>query len=118
MNFENLNLNPKIMAGVRELGYTELTPIQEAAIPPIMQGKDVIGLAQTGTGKTAAFVLPIIERLMKSPRKQIGAAIITPTRELAEQVNSAINAMGKYTGIKSIAVYGGTNMQAPIRELS
>ncbi len=118
MNFETLNLNPAIMKGVHGLGYTELTPIQEAAIPPIMQGKDVIGLAQTGTGKTAAFVLPILERLMKSPRKQIGAAIITPTRELAEQINGAINDMGKYTGIKSIAVYGGTNMQGQIRELN
>ena len=118
MNFENLNLNPSIMKGVHELGYTELTPIQEKSIPPILQGKDIIGLAQTGTGKTAAFVLPILERLMKAPRKQIGAAIITPTRELAEQVNGAINDMGKYTGIKSIAVYGGTNVEAQVRELS
>ena len=118
MNFENLNLHPAIMRGVHELGYTELTPIQEEAIPPILQGKDVIGLAQTGTGKTAAFVLPILQRLMGVPRKQIGAAIITPTRELAEQINGAINDMGKYTGIKSIAVYGGTNVEAQVRELS
>src|SRR3990170_4674061 len=118
MNFENLNLNPSIMKGVHDLGYTELTPIQEEAIPPIMQGKDVIGLAQTGTGNTAVFVLPILERLMKSPRKQIGAAIITPTRELAEQINGAINALGKYTGLKSIAVYGGTNVEAQVRELN
>jgi ATP-dependent RNA helicase RhlE len=118
MNFENLNLHPSIMKGVHELGYTELTPIQEKGIPLIMQGKDLIGLAQTGTGKTAAFVLPILDRLMKAPRKQIGAAIITPTRELAEQINMAINDMGKYTGIKSIAVYGGTNVAAQVRELS
>lgn len=118
MNFENLNLHPAIMKGVHELGYTELTPIQEKAIPIVMQGRDLIGLAQTGTGKTAAFVLPILDRLMKAPRKQIGAAIITPTRELAEQINSAINDMGKHTGIKSIAVYGGTNVAAQVRELS
>src|SRR3990172_8254620 len=106
------------MKGVHDAGYTELTPIQEQAIPPVLQGKDLIGLAQTGTGKTAAFALPILERLLKAPRKQIGAVIITPTRELAEQVNTAINALGKHTGIKSIAVYGGTNMEAQIRELS
>ncbi|MFH0768037.1 MAG: DEAD/DEAH box helicase [Chloroflexota bacterium] len=118
MNFENLNLHPAIMNGVHELGYTELTPIQEEAIPLILKGKDIIGLAQTGTGKTAAFVLPILERLMKVPRRQISAVIITPTRELAEQVNGAINVMGKYTGIKSIATYGGTNVEAQVRELS
>ncbi|HLB28159.1 MAG TPA: DEAD/DEAH box helicase [Dehalococcoidales bacterium] len=106
------------MKGVHDAGYTELTPIQEQAIPPVLQGKDLIGLAQTGTGKTAAFALPILERLLKAPRKQIGAVIITPTRELAEQVNTAINALGKHTGIKSIAVYGGTNMEAQIRELN
>ncbi|MBI2850965.1 MAG: DEAD/DEAH box helicase [Chloroflexi bacterium] len=118
MNFETLNLHPAIMKGVHELGYTELTPIQEQAIPPVLQGKDIIGLAQTGTGKTAAFVLPILERLMKAPKRQISAVIITPTRELAEQINGAINAMGKYTGVKSIAVYGGTNVEAQVRELT
>ncbi len=117
MNFENLNLHPGIMTGVHELGYTELTPIQKEAIPPILQGKDVIGLAQTGTGKTAAFVLPILQRLLNSPRRQVGAAIITPTRELAEQINVAINKLGKYTGLKSIAVYGGTNIEQQIIEL-
>lgn len=117
MNFENLNLPPSIMTGVHELGYTELTPIQEKAIPPILAGKDIIGLAQTGTGKTAAFVLPILQRLMEVPRRQIGAAVITPTRELAEQINAAIDALGKHTGIKSIAVYGGTNVEAQVREL-
>jgi len=117
MNFENLNLHSSIMTGVHELGFTELTPIQTESIPPILQGRDVIGLAQTGTGKTAAFVLPILQRLLKAPRRQVGAAIITPTRELAEQINGIINRMGKYTGLKSIAVYGGTNIQQQILEL-
>ena len=117
MNFENLNLHPGIMTGVHELGYTELTPIQTESIPPILQGRDVIGLAQTGTGKTAAFVLPILQRLMKAPRKQVGATIITPTRELAEQINGIINRLGKYTGLKSIAIYGGTNIKQQILEL-
>jgi ATP-dependent RNA helicase RhlE len=118
MNFENLNLDPSIMKGVHELGYTELTPIQEKAIPPILEGKDIIGLAQTGTGKTAAFVLPVLQHLLKSPRRQINAAIITPTRELAEQINGAINSLGKHTGIRSIALYGGTNINNQINELN
>jgi ATP-dependent RNA helicase RhlE len=117
MNFENLNLHPGIMTGVHDLGYTELTPIQIKSIPPILQGKDIIGLAQTGTGKTAAFVLPILQRLMKAPRRQIGAAIITPTRELAEQINGVINNLGKHTSLNSIAVYGGTNIEQQISAL-
>ena len=117
MNFENLNLHPGIMTGVRELGYTELTPIQMEAIPPILRGRDVIGLAQTGTGKTAAFVLPILQLLLKAPRRQVSAAIITPTRELAEQINGVINKLAKHTGLKSIAVYGGTNIEQQILEL-
>ena len=110
MNFKNLNLHPGIMTGVHELGYTELTPIQIGSIPPILQGRDIIGLAQTGTGKTAAFVLPILQRLMKAPRKQVGATIITPTRELAEQINGIISRLAKHTDLKSVAVYGGTNI--------
>lgn len=117
MNFENLNLHPSIMTGVHELGYTELTPIQTESIPSILQGKDVIGLAQTGTGKTAAFVIPILQRLLKAPRRQVGAAIITPTRELAEQINGIFNNLGKHTGLKSIALYGGTNINQQIVEL-
>jgi len=117
MNFENLNLHPGIMTGVHELGYTELTPIQKKSIPPILQGRDVIGLAQTGTGKTAAYVLPILQRLLKTPRRQVGAAIITPTRELAEQINGITNRLGKYTGLNSIAVYGGTDIKQEILAL-
>ncbi|MFC2070733.1 DEAD/DEAH box helicase [Chloroflexota bacterium] len=117
MNFENLNLHPRIMTGVHELGYSELTPIQTESIPAILEGRDVIGLAQTGTGKTAAFVLPILQHLMKVPRKQVGAVIITPTRELAEQINGVFNILGKYTGLKSIAAYGGTNINQQILQL-
>jgi ATP-dependent RNA helicase RhlE len=117
MNFENLNLHPSIMAGVNELGYTELTPIQIKSIPPILKGNDIIGLAQTGTGKTAAFVLPILQRLLKAPRRQVNAVIITPTRELAEQINGVINRLAKHTGLKSIAVYGGTNIDQQIQGL-
>jgi len=117
MDFENLDLYPGIMTGVHELGYTELTPIQEKAIPQILQGRDLIGLAQTGTGKTAAFTLPILQRLSKAPRGQVRAAIVTPTRELAEQINGTINRLGKHAGLRSISLYGGTNITQQIIEL-
>lgn len=118
MHFENLNLHPSILKGVHELGYTELTPIQNKAIPPLLNGKDVIGLAQTGTGKTAAFALPLLQHLISMPGRQINAAIITPTRELSEQISSTINSLGKYTGIKNISLYGGTNINNQINELN
>ncbi|NLE09130.1 MAG: DEAD/DEAH box helicase [Dehalococcoidales bacterium] len=117
MHFEKLNLNPSIMKGVHELGFVELTPIQEQSIPPILNGKDVIGLAQTGTGKTAAFVLPILQRCLDLPRRQVNAVIISPTRELTEQICDTVASLGKYTGLKSIALYGGTNINNQINEL-
>ena len=117
MSFQNFNLHPSIMAGVRALGYTKPTPIQLQAIPPIILGRDVIGLAQTGTGKTAAFVLPVLQRLLQLPRGRIGAAVISPTRELAEQTCEAIDELGQKTGLKSIAIYGGVSMDQQIRRL-
>jgi ATP-dependent RNA helicase RhlE len=110
MSFKTFNFHPSIMAGIQELGYTIPTPIQLKAIPPIMQGRDVIGLAQTGTGKTAAFVLPILQRLSSGPRGRVRALIISPTRELAEQTCEAINKLGSKTGLQSLAVYGGESM--------
>ncbi len=117
MSFENFHLHPSIMEGVRAQGYTEPTPIQLQAIPPIMQGRDIIGLAQTGTGKTAAFVLPVMDRLLKLPRGRIGAAVISPTRELAEQTCEAIDALGQATGLRSISIYGGVGMDQQVRRL-
>jgi ATP-dependent RNA helicase RhlE len=117
LSFQNFNLHPAIMAGVEAAGYTTPTPIQMQAIPPIMQGRDIIGLAQTGTGKTAVFVLPALHRLMQLPRGKIGALIISPTRELAEQTCEAIDALGKKTGLKSIAIYGGVGMDQQVRRL-
>ncbi len=117
MNFEAFNFHPGVMAGVRALGYTTPTPIQVRAIPPIMQGRDVIGLAQTGTGKTAAFVLPILQRLLQSPRGRVNALIISPTRELAEQTCEAISELGRQSGLRSIAIYGGVGMQQQINGL-
>ncbi|HEY94910.1 MAG TPA: DEAD/DEAH box helicase [Dehalococcoidia bacterium] len=118
MHFQDLNLHPSILKGVHELGYTELTPIQQKAIPPVLNGKDVIGLAQTGTGKTAAFVLPLLQSLINMPRRQINAAIIAPTRELSEQISSSISRLGKYTDIHTTTLYGGTNINNQINELN
>jgi ATP-dependent RNA helicase RhlE len=83
VNFQSFNFDPQIMKGVQAAGYEVPTPIQLQSIPPVLQGRDLIGLAQTGTGKTAAFVLPILQRLLNGPRGQIRALILAPTRELA-----------------------------------
>jgi len=117
MNFEQFKLHPSIMEGIRKLGYITPTPIQEKAIPPIMQGRDIIGQAQTGTGKTAAFVLPILQRLISGPRGQVRALVISPTRELTEQTCEAFNDLGAFTGLKSLAVYGGVNMDLQTKKL-
>jgi ATP-dependent RNA helicase RhlE len=117
MNFESFNLHPSIMAGVRALGYTIPTPIQAQAIPPILQGRDIIGLAQTGTGKTAAFVLPIVEGLRSGPRGGVRALVISPTRELAEQTCEVINGLASRTGLRSASIYGGVSMDQQTRNL-
>lgn len=118
MSFEKFNFHEKILAGVEALGYTEPTPIQAQSIPPILAGNDVMGLAQTGTGKTAAFVLPILQRLMQGPRKKVRALIIAPTRELTEQTHKFIGQLGRRTGLRSLSVYGGVNIRPQIIALS
>ncbi len=110
MSFESFNLHPSIMSGVRTLGYVTPTPIQRESIPPILEGRDVIGLAQTGTGKTAAFVLPVLERLLPGPRGQVRALVISPTRELAEQTCETVNDLGRGTGLRGTSVYGGVGI--------
>jgi ATP-dependent RNA helicase RhlE len=117
MNFDTFNLHPSIMEGIRALGYSEPTPIQVQAIPPIMQGRDIIGQAQTGTGKTAAFVLPILQRLISGQRGSVRALVISPTRELAEQTCEAFADLGAATGLQSIAIYGGVDMGRQERRL-
>jgi ATP-dependent RNA helicase RhlE len=117
MNFESFNLNTRVMAGVRAQGYTTPTPIQLESIPPVMQGRDLIGLAQTGTGKTAAFVLPVLHRLINSDRGQVRALIISPTRELAEQTCETVNVLARYTGLRCISIYGGVGIDQQNRAL-
>ncbi|MBN2240578.1 MAG: DEAD/DEAH box helicase [Dehalococcoidales bacterium] len=118
MNFTAFNLHSGLMAGIERLGYSEPTPIQAKTIPPALKGKDIIGLAQTGTGKTVAFALPVLQKLLDAPRKKVGAVIMTPTRELAEQVNGVFNSLSKATGLRSTAVYGGTDMNQQMLALS
>ncbi len=110
MEFSTLNLHAHIAAGIKTAGFTTPTPIQAKAIPPALDNKDVMGLAQTGTGKTAAFVLPILQRLTKGPRSCVRALIIAPTRELAEQIHDSIKTLGRQTGVKSTTIYGGVSI--------
>ncbi|MDQ5986570.1 MAG: ATP-dependent RNA helicase RhlE [Syntrophus sp. SKADARSKE-3] len=117
MSFSSFNFHPQIAAGVNSLGYTTPTPIQAQAIPPVLEGHDVMGLAQTGTGKTAAFVLPMLERLLPGPRGKVRSLIIAPTRELAEQINEAIKIMARNTRLKSCTVYGGVSATPQINKL-
>ncbi|MCS6839269.1 MAG: DEAD/DEAH box helicase [Roseiflexaceae bacterium] len=117
MSFETFRFHPQINAGIRDLGYHTPTPIQEQVIPHALAGRDVVGIAQTGTGKTAAFVLPILQRLMRGPRGRVRAMIVTPTRELAEQIQGVIEALGKHTGIRSVTLYGGVGYQGQIQRL-
>jgi len=117
MNFKSFNLHQSIESGIEALGYREPTPIQMQCIPHILRERDVMGLAQTGTGKTAAFVLPIIQRLINGPRKSIRALIIAPTRELAEQIHNAVCQLGQQTKLTSVAVYGGMKKELQIKKL-
>ena len=117
MSFRSFSFHPQINAGISNAGYTTPTPIQEKTIPAILSGKDVLGLAQTGTGKTAAFVLPILDHLMKGPRGIIRALILSPTRELAEQIHQSIKQLSKQTGLRSMTVYGGVSAASQIRAL-
>ena len=107
MNFKQFNLDSRLNRGISQAGFQKPTPIQESAIPLALAGNDLIGIAQTGTGKTAAFVLPILHKLLKGPRKRTRALIITPTRELADQIHQTIVELGVGTNIRSIAIYGG-----------
>ena len=117
MNFNQFNLDPRLQAGITRLGYREPTPIQEAAIPAAVTGQDLIGTAQTGTGKTAAFVLPILNRLMNGQRNRTRALIITPTRELAEQIHESVRDLAYGTRLRSATVYGGVGPAGQIRAL-
>ncbi len=116
MNFACFNFEPRIERGLRAAGYDQTTPIQAAAIPAVLAGDDLIGTAQTGTGKTAAFVLPILHKLLgQEKRAGTRALIVTPTRELAEQIHEVIRTLGQFTPLRSATVYGGVGMPAQMQ---
>ena len=110
MPFSGLKLHPDLLRGIKELGFTRPTPIQEAAIPPALAGRDVLACAMTGSGKTAAFLLPILSRLIDRPRGVTRALVLTPTRELAAQILEDLNDLAVHTPITGAAVYGGVGM--------
>jgi ATP-dependent RNA helicase RhlE len=117
LNFNSFSFHPNISAGISAAGYSTPTPIQIHTIPPILAGRDVLGLAQTGTGKTAAFVLPILQGLVTGPRGRLRALILSPTRELAEQTHVAAMQLGRKSGLRSLTIYGGVSAQPQIRSL-
>src|ERR671920_715243 len=110
MPFTALKLHPDLLKGIRELGFTRPTPIQQAAIPPALSGRDVLACAMTGSGKTAAFLLPILHRLVDKPRGTTRALVLTPTRELAAQLLEDLNDLAVHTPITGASVYGGVGM--------
>jgi ATP-dependent RNA helicase RhlE len=108
--FSSLKLDPSLVKGLKELGFTRPTPIQTEAIPPALAGRDILATAMTGSGKTAAFLLPILNQLINRPRRTTRALIITPTRELALQILADLNAMAVHTPVTAAAVFGGVGM--------
>ncbi|MEL4204623.1 DEAD/DEAH box helicase [Plesiomonas shigelloides] len=118
MSFSSLNLVAPLLQTLTQLGYHQPTPIQQQAIPLILQGQDILASAQTGTGKTAAFALPIIQQLLKQPAaKAPRALILVPTRELARQVQDNMEAFTQHTALRSVVVYGGACLATQSREL-
>ena len=113
-----MGLNQRLLDSIRDAEYIEPTPIQAQAIPISMEGQDVLGLAQTGTGKTAAFILPILDKIQTDHNKSIKALVIAPTRELVDQINKTAADLGKYTKSRSISIYGGVNKRPQDSKLS
>jgi len=122
MSFEILGLRTELLRAVCEQGYSEPTPIQRQAIPPVLEGRDLMGGAQTGTGKTAGFTLPILQRLIETDKtarshRAIRALVLVPTRELAAQVEASVSTYGKHLPLKSTAIFGGVNINPQIHKL-
>ncbi|MBP6672170.1 MAG: DEAD/DEAH box helicase [Bacteroidetes bacterium] len=120
MAFKELGLNDRLVQGILATGFTVPTEIQSRAIPAAVAGKDIIGCAQTGTGKTAAFTLPILNRLAEHTEKNhhVKALVLTPTRELAQQIEDAVKQYGRFLSLRCLSVYGGTNIQNQLKQLS
>jgi len=132
IKFTDLDLNPELLRAIRDAGYVDPTPIQARAIPLVLKGKDLLGCAQTGTGKTAAFALPTLQRLMNTPSKdklniinnnkykiirKIRVLVLSPTRELAIQIANSFSIYGEYTGLKNTVIYGGVGQNPQVKKL-
>ena len=132
INFNDLDLRPELLHAIRDAGYIDPTPIQAQAIPIVLKGQDLLGCAQTGTGKTAAFALPTLQRLMTTPSKdrlniinnnnykiirKIRVLVLSPTRELAIQIANSFSIYGKYTGLKNVVIYGGVSQNPQVARL-
>ncbi len=115
--FDSFNLAPQILRGVADAGFTEPRPIQRDAIPAVLAGRDVLGLAKTGTGKTAAFALPILDGLLRQRGRGPRALIVAPTRELAQQIDAETNVLGRHIRLKTITIYGGVSQRPQIEAL-
>ena len=110
MPFSTLKLDPSLLKAIKELGFTRPTPIQSDAIPPALEGRDILACAMTGSGKTAAFLLPIVHNLLPKSRRTTRALILTPTRELAAQILEDLNELAVHTPVTAAAVFGGVGM--------
>jgi len=117
MKFDDFTINEGLKANIKKAGYVTPTPIQEKAIPLVLEGKDILGIAQTGTGKTAAFMLPIIQRLSKGPKRRVRALVLAPTRELAQQIHDASVDMSRNTGLHCLSIYGGVSKRPQLSAL-
>lgn len=111
MDFYDLDLNDSVLDALDDMNFQECTPIQEHAIPVILEGRDLIGVAQTGTGKTAAYLLPVLSKLCDGgyPQNAINCVVMSPTRELAQQIDQAMEGFSYYMSVSSVAVYGGND---------
>jgi superfamily II DNA/RNA helicase len=107
VSFDEFNLSPALLEGLDAMGFTKPTPVQELALPMILNGKDIIASAQTGTGKTAAFLLPILDKISRQENHHINTLVLVPTRELALQIDQQVEGFGYFVGVSSISVYGG-----------
>src|SRR5436309_1831319 len=123
MSFKDLLLIDPLLRALEAEGYTKPTPIQEQAIPVVLAGRDILGCAQTGTGKTASFVLPLLQRMHEQKQAsgvsghQLKALILTPTRELATQIHESIENYGKFLKLKSVVIFGGVSQSRQVSDL-
>src|SRR5882724_3064023 len=118
MSFSHLGLSEKVLSAVAAAGYTTPTPIQDQAIPHVLAGHDVLGIAQTGTGKTAAYLLPLLMKGKYAQGQHPRALILAPTRELAMQIGESIAALAKYTDIRHTVIYGGIGPKTQIETIA